>query len=65
MPTRLILLLIRWQLDSDSTVGSIVTSDDEKRRLAASSGDFNLKDPVFVELFPAVRAANHRVAFTA
>ena len=39
-------------LEKSPTLGSIETSDAVKRKMAAKSHDFNLKDKVFVELFP-------------
>jgi ubiquitin-conjugating enzyme E2 J2 len=41
-----------FMLDNDSTLGSMDTSNAQRRALAAKSLDFNCKDPVFVELFP-------------
>ena len=36
------------------TLGSIESSDKEKRILAEKSLEFNLADPVFCELFPTI-----------
>eukprot|EP00041_Stephanoeca_diplocostata_P008160 m.118183 g.118183 ORF g.118183 m.118183 type:complete len:118 (-) comp17198_c1_seq4:136-489(-) len=47
-----IYLRVPIQLESTQTTGSIVTSAAEKRRLARSSLEFNLKDRTFIELFP-------------
>ncbi len=40
------------QLGEESTAGSITTSAEEKRALAAKSLLYNLKDEQFVALFP-------------
>ena len=42
------------QLEKSPTLGSIETSDEEKRYLAEQSVSFNLKDKIFVELFPDI-----------
>lgn len=39
-------------LESSPTLGSLSTSDEEKRVLARRSRDFNLRDKQFVEIFP-------------
>lgn len=46
--------LLSFMLETSPTLGSIETSDDEKRYLAQQSSQFNLKDKVFVELFPDI-----------
>uniref|UniRef100_A0A7S1V7Z1 E2 ubiquitin-conjugating enzyme n=1 Tax=Grammatophora oceanica TaxID=210454 RepID=A0A7S1V7Z1_9STRA len=44
--------LVSFMLDSQPTLGSIVTSKSEKRRLARQSLRHNVKDPMFRKLFP-------------
>jgi ubiquitin-conjugating enzyme E2 J2 len=44
--------LLSFMLESNPTMGSIETSDYEKKVFAKQSGDFNLNNKVFVELFP-------------
>lgn len=44
--------LLSFMLEKSPTLGSIETSEAMKKSLAASSHQFNLKDKVFVELFP-------------
>lgn len=44
--------LLSFMLEKSATLGSIETSDYTKRQLAAQSGQFNLKDKIFSELFP-------------
>jgi len=39
-------------LESTATLGSIETTDEEKRQLARQSHEFNVKDQIFAELFP-------------
>jgi len=39
-------------VEKNPTLGSIETSDFEKRQFAWGSGTFNLRDKVFCELFP-------------
>jgi len=41
-------------LEKSPTLGSIETSDSEKKSLAIKSIDFNLKDKIVAELFPEV-----------
>jgi hypothetical protein len=48
---------LRVQLEETATAGSILSTDDEKRRFSAASGEFNLKNSTFCELFPEVVAA--------
>lgn len=40
------------QTERSPTLGSIETSDFEKRQFAVQSLEFNLKDKIFCELFP-------------
>lgn len=40
------------QLEKSPTLGSIETTDAEKKSLAIKSIEFNLKDKVVAELFP-------------
>ena len=44
--------LLSFMLENNPTMGSIETSDYEKKVLAKQSGDFNLNNKVFLELFP-------------
>ena len=46
--------LLSFMLEKSPTFGSIETSDYEKRHLAQQSLSFNLKDNVFMELFPDI-----------
>jgi len=46
--------LLSFMLDKTPTLGSIETSDNEKRKLAAQSMECNTKDAVFRKLFPAL-----------
>lgn len=42
------------QLESTVTLGSLDTNEDEKKELAQRTADFNLRDPIFAELFPEI-----------
>lgn len=44
--------LLSFMVERNPTLGSIETSDYEKRVLAGRSLEFNLKDQIFCELFP-------------
>ena len=44
--------LLSFMLEKSPTLGSIETSDADKRSLAAQSHEFNLKSNTFCELFP-------------
>lgn len=44
--------LLSFMVETSPTLGSIDTSDYQKRQLALRSGPFNLKDKTFCELFP-------------
>lgn len=44
--------LLSFMVEKNPTLGSIDTTDREKRQLARESLEFNLKDQVFCELFP-------------
>lgn len=46
--------LLSFMLEKSPTLGSIETTDAQKRRYAAASHEFNLKDKIFVELFPQI-----------
>ncbi|VDM18243.1 unnamed protein product [Hydatigera taeniaeformis] len=46
--------LLSFMLEDTPTMGSIATSTYEKHIMARDSAEFNLKDEVFVELFPDV-----------
>jgi len=53
--------LLSFMLEKSPTLGSIETSDAEKRSLAIKSIDFNLKDKIVVELFPEVAEEMKRI----
>lgn len=44
--------LLSFMLEKSPTLGSINTTDYEKKQLAARSLEYNLKDKMFCELFP-------------
>lgn len=44
--------LLSFMLENSPTLGSMSTTDYEKRQLAAQSLEYNLKDKMFCELFP-------------
>ncbi|CAG2119675.1 unnamed protein product, partial [Medioppia subpectinata] len=44
--------LLSFMVEKNPTMGSIETTDYEKKRLAQQSLEFNLKNKIFVELFP-------------
>lgn len=44
--------LLSFMIEKSPTLGSIESSEFEKRQLAAQSLEFNLKDKTFCELFP-------------
>nr|CCA17577.1 ubiquitinconjugating enzyme E2 putative [Albugo laibachii Nc14] len=44
--------LYSFMLENQSTLGSIVTSEAQKRRYAAASLEYNCSSPVFRKLFP-------------
>ena len=46
--------LLSFMLERSPTLGSIETSEAVKRKMAAATHEFNLKDKVFVELFPTM-----------
>ncbi|XP_074654174.1 ubiquitin-conjugating enzyme E2 J2-like [Tubulanus polymorphus] len=46
--------LLSFMLEKSPTLGSIETSDFTKRQLAAQSGEFNLRNKTFCEIFPIV-----------
>ena len=43
-----------WQLDNAPTVGSMVSSDAQKRRYAHDSWAFNQRDPLVRKMFPTL-----------
>jgi len=47
-----IVAVLCCQIEKSPTLGSIESSEYEKRQLAGLSLDFNLQDKVFCELFP-------------
>lgn len=44
--------LLSFMVETSPTLGSIETSEFQKRQLALRSGPFNLQDKIFCELFP-------------
>ncbi|XP_003403106.1 ubiquitin-conjugating enzyme E2 J2-like [Bombus affinis] len=44
--------LLSFMIENSPTMGSINTSDHEKKQFAAQSLEYNLKDKLFCELFP-------------
>ncbi|VDO03692.1 unnamed protein product [Rodentolepis nana] len=46
--------LLSFMLEDTPTMGSVSTSLSEKRQLAKESLEYNMKNPIFVELFPDV-----------
>jgi len=46
--------LLSFMLEKSPTLGSIDTSDTEKRFLSEQSAEFNLKNKIFNELFPDI-----------
>ncbi|GAM20197.1 hypothetical protein SAMD00019534_033720, partial [Acytostelium subglobosum LB1] len=44
--------LLSFMVDNDSTLGSIITTNDEKRILASKSAEYNKKITTFCQLFP-------------
>jgi len=53
--------LLSFMLEKSPTLGSVETTDAEKRRLAAASHEFNLRDRTFCELFPERAAASREI----
>jgi len=49
---RFLCLILNLQIEKSPTLGSINTTDYEKRKLAVQSLEFNLKNKMFCELFP-------------
>eukprot|EP00559_Dactyliosolen_fragilissimus_P003010 CAMPEP_0184863300 /NCGR_PEP_ID=MMETSP0580-20130426/10494_1 /TAXON_ID=1118495 /ORGANISM="Dactyliosolen fragilissimus" /LENGTH=199 /DNA_ID=CAMNT_0027361557 /DNA_START=103 /DNA_END=702 /DNA_ORIENTATION=+ len=47
--------LISFMVETAPTLGSIETSDDQKRKYARLSLDFNAKEPIFFKLFPELK----------
>lgn len=47
--------LLSFMLEKSPTLGSIETSDWEKKQLSAKSFEFNLKNRTFCELFPELK----------
>eukprot|EP01088_Endostelium_zonatum_P007818 TRINITY_DN20245_c0_g1_i1.p1 TRINITY_DN20245_c0_g1~~TRINITY_DN20245_c0_g1_i1.p1 ORF type:complete len:172 (+),score=31.45 TRINITY_DN20245_c0_g1_i1:62-577(+) len=48
----ILLGLLSFMLENEFTAGSIVTTDQEKKKLAEASSAFNAKDETFRALFP-------------
>ena len=44
--------LLSFMLEKTPTLGSVETSDYQKKNLARKSHEFNLRNKVFTELFP-------------
>ena len=54
---RLLLTMKKYfisQMEKSPTLGSIDTSDTEKRFLSEQSAEFNLRNKIFNELFPNI-----------
>jgi hypothetical protein len=47
--------LLSFMVGSEPTTGSVITTDEEKRALAAASVEYNLTTPGLKELFPQLR----------
>ncbi|KYM96391.1 Ubiquitin-conjugating enzyme E2 J2 [Cyphomyrmex costatus] len=47
-----LIIVLCLQIEKSPTLGSINTTDYEKRQLAAQSLEYNLRDKMFCELFP-------------
>lgn len=48
--------LLSFMLETTPTLGSVETSDHEKRKFAYNTLEFNLKSRIFCELFPDLKA---------
>lgn len=46
--------LLSFMVETSQTLGSIETTESEKRKLSVQSGRYNLRDKVFCEVFPEV-----------
>lgn len=46
--------LLSFMVETSPTLGSIETNDYQRKQLAISSGEFNLRDAIFCELFPEI-----------
>lgn len=70
--------LLSFMLERNPTLGSIETTDYEKLQFALKSGEFNMRNKIFIDLFPTVveeikaeqekrrrEAANHDLDSTA
>jgi len=44
--------LYSFMVETDPTLGSVETTESQKRKLAIASLEFNVKDPIFCKLFP-------------
>lgn len=56
--------LLSFMIENSPTMGSINTSDHEKKQYAAQSLEYNLKDKLFCELFPeTVEAIKAELAY--
>jgi hypothetical protein len=53
--------LLSFMLEKSPTLGSIETSDSDKRHLAGKYHEFNLKDKTFCELFPDLAEKSRRI----
>lgn len=50
--------LLSFMMGDDTTLHSIVTSEQEKKSLAIRSVDFNQKEPTFIKVFPELISSN-------
>ncbi|CAB3991438.1 ubiquitin-conjugating enzyme E2 J2-like [Paramuricea clavata] len=46
--------LLSFMVETSPTLGSIETHEYQKKQLALSSGEFNIKNEIFCELFPEI-----------
>ncbi len=53
--------LLSFMLEKSPTLGSIETSDYDKRQFATKSHEFNLKNKTFCELFPDLAEKSRRI----
>lgn len=53
--------LLSFMLEKSPTLGSIETSDFDKRQFAIKSHEFNLKDKVYCDIFPDLAVASQQV----
>ena len=53
--------LLSFMLEKSPTLGSIETSESIKKKMAAQTHEFNLKDKVFCELFPQMAEKSQKI----